>query len=80
MTLVVSFESMDDENSIKHFEARHPSTLTDMGLWLRPEPDRPGSLRRFRAGKTPWNLFHSRLHAQAEEHGSDLGHTHEEAS
>jgi hypothetical protein len=76
---VLPFEGMDDETGIKHLEHRHGDRLAQMNLRFRPEPDRSGKAhpRRFRAGKMPWDLFHARLHDEAREHKTDLGHNHD---
>jgi len=73
MDLVVAFEGMDDETAIRHFEARHVSQLN--GLKFHAEPQQEG--RRFRAGRTPWEIHHRRLHRLAKEAGDSLDHEHE---
>lgn len=74
-TVVVAFENLDDETAIKHLEHRHGHDLAAFKMRFTPEPDRDGEPRRFRAGRSPWDKFHRRLHELSE----TQPHEHEEA-
>ena len=61
---VVPFSGMDDENAIKHLEARHALALDGIGLAFRvPVPGRPLRIRGSRRG---WDIWHDREHERGE--------------